>query len=391
MQITRHKLKIALYFFSLLLTVIIILIIDFSYSNLTPTTIHTLSMDQRGQSKKDNGWYELKYNHTGKDSWGERVIDIKTDEYGFRSNEKDSDKSGPADFIFLGDSATYGVHGPWNETFVGMFDKITSSRVLNAAVGSYSPTAYLHQYQKAIKLKALNKDHKIIIGLDMSDVADEANEWRTGPYHPVKRTFIKNGVLKETNDKNNNTSDFRNFLQRNFSLTRQIYQFIRYGNPTYCEREIGLTNLYHGAFTWMDWEELTFSRKIVNGAVCKGYGKLGVEFGLKSIEDKIEKIAFLAKNYDAEIYLLIYPWPSDIVHTPKFNWSEYVSNLCNKIKCSGVVDLFPKFLEISKTDENWYKKYYVNGDLHHNKTGNLVIFKKLKEIVLDNNDETKFK
>src|SRR5882724_9225945 len=103
-----------------------------------------LADDKKPYLQKDDGWYELKRDFVGADDWGTNIFAVETDQYGFR---KGSNKSGPGDVIFLGDSFAYGINGLWNETFVGMYDLSTSNKVLNAAVCSYSPTPYLHQYK----------------------------------------------------------------------------------------------------------------------------------------------------------------------------------------------------------------------------------------------------
>jgi threonyl-tRNA synthetase len=121
----------------------------------------------------NNGWYELKSNFIGKDQYGPNIFPVMTNDYGFRKGPN-SPNGGKHEFIFLGDSFTYGINGAWNETFVGIFEAQSGKMVLNAGVSSYSPSAYLFQYKKALKNGALSAKHTVIVALDISDVQDEA-------------------------------------------------------------------------------------------------------------------------------------------------------------------------------------------------------------------------
>jgi hypothetical protein len=361
--------------FGMLIALVIFLTADFLYSNCCTFVI---TERDRPQTSKDNGWYELKNNFFGKDSWGNYIFDVRTDEIGFRTNEKNQ-KTGNADYIFLGDSFTYGVNGPWGETYVGMFDESISSRILNAGVGSYSVTPYIHQYKKALASGLLNPGHVVVLAVDVSDVYDEANEWRSGPQHPVKRHFIKDGQLLESPGTSRNISELRISMQKNFSLTREIYQFLRYRDQRYCEPEIGVENLYKTAFTWMPWDSIESKGKWINGAFCPGFYPVSVKEGIERLEVGIFEISEMARKSNAKIYFLIYPHPAQIVHDDKFSWSELMKKICQKTSCDGVIDTTPDFKDLAKADPSWGSNIYVDGDIHFTAKGNGVIAKKLIE------------
>src|SRR5262245_34686491 len=91
----------------------------------------------------DRGWYQLVPNARVATTWGRKTYTWRTGSNAFRVDEHRREQPQPAEFLFLGDSFTFGV-GPWEETFVGMFEKATGKAIINAGVPSYSPTAYFH-------------------------------------------------------------------------------------------------------------------------------------------------------------------------------------------------------------------------------------------------------
>src|SRR5688572_13059641 len=107
---------------------------------------------QKPYVQKEHGWYELQPHFVGHDQFGPHVYTVETDAHGFRRQPGVVSPTS-YDVIFLGDSFTYGISGPWQETFVGMFASGSSKSVLNGGVASYSPTAYLYQYKKALGAK----------------------------------------------------------------------------------------------------------------------------------------------------------------------------------------------------------------------------------------------
>ena len=117
--------------------------------------VEWVSASERPYRQDSHVWYELKRGFRGRDYWGRDIYDVRTDQYGFRADDERNDKPGQAAVIFLGDSFTYGLNGPWAQTFVGMYDRAAPARIANAAVPSYSPTPYLHRYRQALEEGAL--------------------------------------------------------------------------------------------------------------------------------------------------------------------------------------------------------------------------------------------
>jgi hypothetical protein len=325
-----------------------------------------ISESEKPFLKKDNGWYELKDRFQGYDSFGNRTFPVETTKNGFRKSPGTLEPE-KYNYLFLGDSFTYGVNGPWDETFVGMFSEYTKFRVLNGGVSSYSPTPYLHRYKKALNANLLSEKHKVIIALDISDVQDEAGYWIDGPLHPEKRIaeleFKKQQALNQIQDES--------FLRKKFPHVASVYSFVRYELiPKFLgHNSIKLDNP-RSAFTYVEWGQLDENFPYENP---EGYKPLGVAGGLNKVKAKLMEISKLANTNNGEVFILIYPWPSQLIHKDKFSFEQYVKDICTEIECSGVINTFSAFKNIKSNDPEWIKHYYLHGDIHFNKFGNKII------------------
>jgi hypothetical protein len=377
--------KIFLVLIILLFDLVIILACDFFWGRgLVP---QKMDESHKPYAQKDNGWYELKPSFDGHDQYGSLKYKVKTDPFGFRINEN-TDNQNPgelrASVIFLGDSFTYGINGPWNDIFVGQYAKNTKKQVINAGVSSYSPTAYLYQYKKALNLDLLSKGHSVVIGVDISDVQDEAAYWTDGPSHPVKQIW-RNSLNSDKNSKpiNSGSSATRYLVKFKefFPVTTLSLQYLRalFSGPSYDQIVLAQSSYTRSGFTHMDWNDLNKTSPFEGDG---GYKPLGVEAGLSRLDRKIEEINKLAKVENARVYLLIYPWPAQIMYKDKYSWGLHIEKLCKKIKCSGVIDLIDELRqEANFRKKNWYSDWYVYGDIHFNSAGNEIIAKKLSQMV----------
>jgi hypothetical protein len=362
---------------SIFVSFALFLVVDVSLgSRLVKPNI--LQLQDKPYVDLNGGWYELKKNFTGQDEYGSLRFSVSTDKNGFRKSGIETDHV-KSDVIFLGDSFTYGINGPWEETFVGMYEKLSGVKVLNAGVASYSPTPYLYQYKKALDRKLLNKQHIVVIGLDISDVQDEATRWTWDDEmgnHPRLRNW--------TPQKYSITQKFRMNLSSALPMTSNIYRFVRYnvikpllGSPspetTQAERELNTINLPRSAFTWQSWNMLN--------RTGNGYAPLGVNGGLESITERVMQINELVDDEQSKIFLLIYPWPAQLFHKDIFDWSEWTQHLCEKLTCDGVIDTIPKFRKQAIENDKWFSEFYVPGDVHFNERGNKVVAESLLKVL----------
>jgi hypothetical protein len=318
---------------------------------------------------RERGWYELERNFTGVDKFGPLVFDVHTDAHGFR-RKPGSGTPGAADVIFLGDSFTYGINGAWEDTFVGIFAEQSRQTVINAGVPSYSPTAYLYQYQRALSNGLLKPGHRVVVAIDISDVQDEAGVWVDGPSHPYKRqrNIEDRAGIAPPAAPRQTAVDRRAKIIDALPNSFLVYRFIRYDLLGW--ERLELLDLPRSAFTFKDWADLD-SRPVLPS--MEGFGPLGIASGLSRIEEKLGAIIDLARGAGASVHVLIYPWPAQLARSDRFSWSEFIASACARRRCTGVVDTIPVFRELAASNRRWYGKYYVSGDTHFNSAGNRVV------------------
>lgn len=324
-----------------------------------------------------DGWYSLKKSFSGSELWGHNLYPVYTDNFGLRvKNQSFQNRSSKPKYIFLGDSFTFGINGPWDETFVGMFAKGFEDHVANAGVSSYSPTAYEYIYQQMEKSGLLSNRHKLIISIDISDVQDEATRWIKNEFGSPR---LRPSKLEVKFYKN--TSLIESYLKENLNFSYLIYIYLRklFGmSQSVASREADdVFEMPRSAFT--------FSKKdIDNLPYPLGYYPEGVSQAKKIIENRVSGIKDICDKYSCDMYLLIYPWPAQIKH-PEGNqdWVNYINQLCKNNKCSGVINMFDSEL-MQKKYEEAYKEYYVNGDVHFNVVGNKIVYKSLIKTIKPN-------
>ena len=99
----------------------------------------------------------------------------------------------------------------------------------------------------------------------------------------------------------------------------------------------------------------------------------------------MNEIYNLLKLNEIKLSLAVYPWPNTLIYdSSKSKYVEIWRNFCVN-KCSNYIDLFPLFFENQKKIElddakKLIKKYYLENDMHFNKTGNKIISNLLTKI-----------
>ena len=101
--------------------------------------------------------------------------------------------------------------------------------------------------------------------------------------------------------------------------------------------------------------------------------------GIKNINLYFEKIDNLAKESNAQLYLMIFPWPETLVYgQEKFNWEKFNINLCKKNNsCFKVINLFEDFRKIKSKNTDWKNLIYIDDDVHFNEFGNNLVANKI--------------
>ena len=380
------------YFIQFLIFITLFISVDLGYS-IYKIDKESKAVDPNAglHHQNDLGFYWLDSNvNKGVYTFGSIKFPIYTNQYGFRCSNKWVDISDSIDAVFLGDSFTYG-EGEWDQTFVGMYENLTRDKIFNCGSPSYSPSVYLYQYKKALFTNRLKQSHKVFICLDISDIQDESTRWE----YPIKKrnNIDMNGIefpiiIEETrvrrkledslflakNAKSNQS--FKDFISNHLRLTSFIYVFFKkiIFKKELMDRQRAIfeanSSLYRSGITHIDWNALDTSQS--------GYKPLGVRMGLKKVGDRIKDISHLAKQYQGEVYIVIYPWPAQLLNDQsEFDWENYWSSFCksNKIK---LINCFPEFKNKMKKGVN-PQNFFIRGDIHYNEYGNKIIADKIIE------------
>ena len=122
-------------------------------------------------------------------------------------------------------------------------------------------------------------------------------------------------------------------------------------------------NIAMGSFTYTKVENL-------NSEVWKP-GQF--EAGINKVEQNLYKISELAKKYNFEFYLLIYPWAETLQYGQEhFNLENFAYDLSKKYDFN-VINMFPVFSKIKQENKYWYDKLYFFNDTHLNKSGHKIV------------------
>ena len=108
----------------------------------------------------------------------------------------------------------------------------------------------------------------------------------------------------------------------------------------------------------------------------------GFKKSLIKISSNLKELSTLANSINADVYIIIYPWPDSLEYgQSNFNWENFSKNLCLEISCDGLINFFPHFQRVKENSKDWLTKLYINGDLHITAYGHKIIAEKiLKEV-----------
>src|SRR5262249_23989927 len=164
--------------------------------------------------------HTLRPNFDGSAQWGSTVYRIRTNDLGFLDEAPRNVARIPTRrrLVFIGDSFTEGLGYPWEQTFVGLLShSLDEAEILNAAVSSYSPTAYY------LKIKWLLDagyffDHVVVL-VDISDIQDEM------------LYTVSDGALqyfgRDVSPHESDRTNFRRSIQARFQLTMLLLHLVK--------------------------------------------------------------------------------------------------------------------------------------------------------------------
>jgi hypothetical protein len=334
-----------------------ILILDFFFG-ATALDLFEYKSNSRHRVKHSIFHHHFRSNVNLIDTWGDNKYKFCTDQNGFRNNCIKSNNS-YFDLVIMGDSFTEGIGLDYENTFVGMLQKsFPNKKIANMGVSSYSPSIYFSKIKYYID-KGLKFNH-VIVGIDISDIQDEAGSY----------VLKANGLII---DPGNSVLRYnlKRFIYKNFPLLYSLLAEVRKITNTKKTLSQNKVDIYDIDFKRSAW---TWNTSI------GGYGSMGVKGGINKSLKSMELLYNLLKKNNIQLSVLVYPWPGQILHDNVNSlqvkiWKKFCMN-----RCKYFINVFPEaFNKVKDTNiKKFIKDHFIDGDVHFNKLGNQMLFKKIK-------------
>ena len=295
---------------------------------------------------------------------------ICTNSLGFRDREirtvtSTSDKPR---LLVIGDSFTMGFGLDFDQTFVARLQKDHPEiEILNAAVNSYAPSAYLAKIKWFFE-SGYHADH-VLVMMDISDIQDEATAYYTDE-HTGHLMMRDQGALLAGFPTGFN--DYKPMIADRLMLTATIskdVQRVMYIAKNFIKDLIG----YSGAEK---------AKSITRGAwsyeppdmLAHDYAPLGVAGGINQARDRMDKLYNFLKLRGIPLSVGVYPWPGQLEHDSVDSkavtiWRDWCLN-----KCKTFINAFPEFFSYRNAHpETWYTDLFIKNDVHFNALGDQIV------------------
>jgi len=360
--------------FSLLFFLFFFIFVDILFSNFIYKKELKIRYDcfsYKNYSFNDNEYndYELLKNCVATEK--QRTVvpyTVYTDINGYRYSGKERflDRK---NLVFLGDSFTYGYGVKFEHSFPGIIQsKVKNYEVYNLAVPGYGIQKYAYRLKEFFKNK---KASKIFLTLDMTDINDAAFRW-------IKIPNSESPVLKSKHI-NKDITNWKNFKNSNFKGTKLLVFYLR-NSIRYIKLKLKPSNMGDkDTALRSDIANFTYTKLKDNSRLDKN----NLNKSISIINEHFKEISNLANKNNAELYLIICPWPETLIYGQEvFNWENFSNKLCEDHNCKKVINLFSDFNEVKQKNKNWKHLIYIDDDIHLKKFGaNLVANKVIEEIV----------
>jgi len=313
------------------------------------------------------------------EKWGLNKQELITNSLGFRdaSNRIVKKEGNRKRVLLIGDSFIEGLGYDYQFTLAGLLQDHYGAKYefLNSAVASYSPSIYYFKTKYLI-----NQGYKFdqaLIFLDISDVIDETYlEFNfDGTIKTPKQDYIEKRSLKRIFYK------FGYFLRDNFVtfrflsiLSDQTEIFKNYVKDRY---KAGKS--FNKNFFSINKNELNLYKMInVDRGNWTREKKLTdqAKIGLKNSEKYLDLLFRLLSKNKIKSYLIIYPWPSQIYYEDNFHknyWTQFSMK-----KNINFLNFYPYFTSDDKVMA--INNNFIQGDVHWNKNGTLIMFEAINEM-----------
>jgi hypothetical protein len=297
--------------------------------------------------------------------WGNLRHNVSTNSLGFRDRSVrnvplSSDKYR---VLFMGDSFTYGVGLPYEETFICLIDSELEDQnveVLNAGVVSYSPAIYWKKTQYLLSQAGLRFDHLVLL-LDISDIQDEAEFYDTDENRVV---WIRGP-----------TPALREFLYEYSTILRNLWEIAEEAYNWATEHPDARRTEEDRRYATNEFRSLW----TVDKEAYEDYGARG----LRKAKKHMGRLYDLLQVHGIGMTLVVYPWPTQILHEDLDSiqvrvWREWAGN-----RSVQFIDLFPDFIPTADPPKEAIRKYFIPGDLHWNEEGHRLVARRFLEIWRD--------
>ena len=285
--------------------------------------------------------------------WGNAIYPWKTDQYGFRTGTcapGEADRSREAIFA-IGDSFTEALGSSYEDSFVGLMacDAAKQNKaVWNLGVASYSPAIYHHKIRAAAQRLDV-RPSEIFVFLDLSDIDDDANVYRSAADGTVTTTYPQKPM---------STFDLGQFLLNNFTSFRFLYDLYLMSSFSHWN-SVG----YHRA------------RWTIDAKLLDKWGRRG----LATAAGNLDKVVALCREWNCRVSLVVYPWPDNVAAHDKDSvqvtfWRDWAKR--NDVR---FIDGFAPFFR--EPAETVMHKYYIAGDVHFTPAGNALLYQEVRKAI----------
>ncbi|MCC6467048.1 MAG: hypothetical protein IT563_01905 [Alphaproteobacteria bacterium] len=302
-------------------------------------------------------------------------------------------KAGGCRVLVMGDSFTEGVGNAWPETFAGRLAAAWAPRgveVLNAAAVSYSPTIHYRKLKYLLDEIGLRVD-SVLLFLDLSDIADEWEQYDLGPDGNVKGRAPDWLMRRDREPAGFDRAWF--LLQDNSAILHLLRDAaIRLGRSLWGEEPdpprppapapraapvpplgaiepppIVLAHEARARRVAGAWEDHR-ARWTIDQDRYDAFGR----FGLAKAAAMMDRLALLLRERLLPLTVVVYPWPDQIVAGDRDSVQVRFWRAWARTRGAGFIDLFPLFLDKGPADEA-LARYVIARDFHWNAAGHALV------------------
>ena len=325
--------------------------------------------------------HDLKPNVEVYETWGGKLKrKIITNSIGFRDSSKKEilENTEKTRILLIGDSFIEGSGYDYEHTFAGLLENELGNNyeILNSAVESYSPSIYFKKTDFFLSQGYVFD--KALVFLDLSDIYDEMF---------IKFDDNQNIISEIPKEKQTLERKIKNkiyslgWFLRDHTLTFRIMYLISDKTEeikNYLKLKLKASKSLNKSFFSTSRDDAIFYRMthIDRGFWTFNEDKyLEVSQGLAQSEKYLKKLFELLNKNKIDSYLIIYPWPAQILYGDKKHspfWEKFSKS--NNINLINLYDIFK-----SENNREFIFDNFIYGDIHWNKKGTLKVFNEINK------------